>query len=242
MPSWIVEYAKAITPMSESPKHFNVWAAISLLGSVLKRNVYMNYKTFTIYPNSYIVFVAPPGVGKGTAMHPAHEFAKTLGLANYLSDRITAPRILELINAGFAGAISLNGHGQLATSGKDSTVTLMSSELPTLLTASDWMLQFLCDAWDRGSFDYETRNRGAFTIKDMGVSLVGACVPEYIRKLSKDSISSVSSGFSSRTIFVGADRSSQRIPWTKGFRNNPTLAPVILSLENALRDIAKISG
>src|SRR5580693_7485003 len=101
MSSWIIDYVKAIDPVSEAPLQYNLWAAISVVGAVLKRNVSIDYRTFTLYPNQYIVLVGPPGVGKGTSIHPAHEFAKEAGIANYLSDRVNAPRIIERLNQGF---------------------------------------------------------------------------------------------------------------------------------------------
>lgn len=241
MSSWIVDYVKAIDSVSESPTAFNMWAAISLISSVLKRNVYMHYKTFTIYPNQYIVLVAPPGIGKGASIHPAHAFAKDAKLVNYMSDRITAPRIIEKLFHGFSSSIQLV-NGQVIAGGKDSSATLMSTELPTLLTSSEWMLQFLCDAWDRGEFDYDTRNKGSFTVSNMCVSLIGACVPDYIRKINKDTMASVSSGFSARTIFVNAKSKSKSLPWGEGLLRNPNLAFALKQLESRILDIANLKG
>ncbi len=239
--SWIFDYVKLVDTVSEAPIDFNIWAGISVVSSVLKRNVWINYKTYVVYPNQYIVLVAPPGIGKGEAIHPAHSFAKELKLANYLSDRVTAPRIIERLFQGFNSPLKITG-GQVTNGGKDASATLMSSELPTLIGSSDWMLQFLCDAWDKGEFDYDTRNKGSFTVTDMCVSLIGACVPDYIRKINKDANATVSSGFSARTIFVSAKSKSKSLPWGKGLRNDPAKATEIADLESRLQAIANISG
>jgi hypothetical protein len=241
MPSWITDYVKGIDQVSESPIQFNIWSAISVISSIMKRNVFLNYKTFTIYPNQYIVLVGPPGVGKGASIHPAHAFAKDKGLVNYLSDRITAPRILELLFQGFTPTLSV-ANGQVGIGGKDSSATLMSTELPTLLSSSDWMLQFLCDAWDRGEFEYGTRNKSHFTLTNMCVSLIGACVPDYIRKINKDTTASISSGFSARTIFVNAKVKSKSLPWGEGFKGNPKFVPLITALESRVSDISNLRG
>lgn len=37
LPNWILKYTEAIDIMSEAPVAFNTWAAISVIGSVLKR-------------------------------------------------------------------------------------------------------------------------------------------------------------------------------------------------------------
>src|SRR5277367_3874429 len=102
--NWILDYVSAIDPLSESPLSYNIWGGISVVSSVLKRNVFLNYKTFTIYPNQFIIFVGPPGLGKGVAMRDSHEFTERDNLVNYMSDRVTAPRIIEKLFQGFAGA------------------------------------------------------------------------------------------------------------------------------------------
>ena len=241
MASWISEYTSTIDPVSEAPLQYNLWGAISVLGSVLKKNIYIKYRTFTIYPNQYIVFVGPPGVGKGEAIHPAHNLAKDTKLVNYMSDRITAPRIVEKLFSGFAGAPQLQ-NGQVIIGAKDQTATLYSTELPTLLTSSDWMLQFMCDAWDKGEFDYDTRNKGSFLVNNMCVSLIGGCVPDYIRKLNKDANATVSSGFSARTIFVNAHTKSKHLPWAVAAQNDIVHKKKMEALAQSLITISNMKG
>src|SRR5882757_5852524 len=241
MASWLSEYSSAIDPVSEAPLQYNLWAGISVLGSVLKKSVYIKYRTFTVYPNQYIVFVGPPGVGKGEAIHPAHNLAKDMKLANYMSDRITAPRIVEKLFAGFAGAPQMLS-GQVILGAKDQTATLYSTELPTLLTSSDWMLQFMCDAWDKGEFDYDTRNKGSFLVNNMCVSLIGGCVPDYIRKLNKDANATVSSGFSARTIFVNATVKSKHLPWATAAQNDVAHKKKMEALSQTLLTLSNIKG
>lgn len=239
--SWLRDYVSTIDPISEAPMAYNLWAAVSVLSAVLKKNVHLNYKTFTIYPNQYIVLVGPPGVGKGEAIHPAHELAKSGQLVNYLSDRITAPRIIERLFQGFTSQIKVT-NGKVTTGAKDSSATLMSTELPTLLTSSDWMLQFLCDAWDRNKFEYDTKNKGSHLITDMCTSLMGACTPDYIRKLNKDSMAAVNSGFSARTLFVYAEEKSKSLDWGINLKSSPTIEKQLEALAQRLISISNMSG
>lgn len=241
MSSWILDYVKAIDAVSESPFTYNLWGAISVVSSVLKRNVFLNYKTFTIYPNQYIVFVGPPGLGKGVAMRDAHEFTENGKLCNYMSDRVTAPRILERLFQGFSTAPKMI-NGQVVAGQKDSSVTLTSTELPTLIGSSDWMLTFLCDAWDKGKFDYDTKNKGSFQVNGMCVSLIGGCTPDFIRRISKDAHSTVSSGFSARTIFVNSSTKSKKLAFSDGLRNSPAKAQLVTDLENRLQAISNLQG
>ena len=218
LPNWILKYTEAIDIMSEAPVAFNTWAAISVIGSVLKKRVWLNRGPYKIYPNQYIVLVSPPGIGKGAAIHPAIGFAKKIQppLANFMSDRITAPKIIEKLANGFTTVTVSNG---IPMQGNEASCCLQATELATFLGSSDWMMTFLCDAWDRGEYEYDTKNKGTFNITGMCVSLLGACVPEFIQTINRDRANAINGGFTARTIFVFAREKSKSIVWPYGFEH-----------------------
>lgn len=239
--NWILSYAKGYAPYTESPSQFMIWAAISAVGAVLKNKVYFKHGTFTIYPNQYIILTADPGIGKGSAIHPVYKIVKELGLANIMSDRITAPRIIERLSTGFPSQI-LPVNGQI-TLQKDSTATIFSTELQTLLSSSDWMLSFLCDMWDRGEFFYDTKTQGSSNVVGgLCVSLIGACVPNYIRKINKDIMATINGGFTARALFVFADDVSQRIALPSDIEATQKGKTLIQNLKDDLAEIANLKG
>lgn len=240
--NWILSYSEAIDKFSESPSQYNVWAAISVISAVLKRHVWIDRASFKIYPNQYIVFVGPPGVGKGAAMHPAHAFIKRHNppLANYFNDRVTAPKILEKLATGFP-SLSFNQAGNLINANEASAV-IQAAELSTFLGSSDWMLSFLCDTWDRGEFDYDTKGKGTSLVKDMCVSLIGGCVPDFIRELNKDSGRAISGGFTARTLFIFAGEKSKSIVWPMGWEASVTSTQLRDDLHLDLETISHLRG
>lgn len=238
--NWIVSFATALSHISEAPAQFNIWAGMSAVGAVLKNKIYLKHGTYTIYPNQYIVLVSPPGIGKGQAIHPPYNIAKEQGLINVISDRITAPRIIERLASGTPSQLMSN-QGALHM-GKDGSAVLFSTELPTLLTSSDWMLQFLCDAWDRNEFYYDTKNSGSATIKGMCTSLIGACTPDYIKKLNRDAMAAINSGFTARTVFVYAEDKSKIIPWPKSLEDSASGRKAIKEHTEDLSHISTLSG
>jgi hypothetical protein len=241
--NWISSYAAAMNPITEAPDAYVIWSAISVISAVLKKKVWIDRGTYLIYPNQYIVLVGPPGVGKGSAIHPAHAFIKDYKpeLSNYLSDRVTAPKIIEKLAEGFQTQQII--HGSIVVA-KESTAVLMALELSTFLGASDWMTSFLCDTWDRNEFEYGTKNKGSSQIKDMCVSLIGACVPDFIRRINGHANSSdaINGGFTARTIFVFANEKSKDLPWPVSLRNTTGGPELIQKLRDDLISIANIRG
>lgn len=271
--NWILAYSEEMSKISEAPGQFNIWAAIAVVSSVLKNHVKLARGPFLVQPNQFIIFVGPPGVGKGTAIHPAYDIPKRLGLINTISDRVTAQKIVERLSNGFDAppkilyAHSNNGHGGLSTgnnvsasppivggslfntsgatpiitASRESAATIMSTELQTLLTSSEWMTQFLCDAWDRKDFEYDTKNKGTHIVKDMCVSLIGACVPAYIQSINKSAEAAVNGGFTARAVFVYADKKAKDIVWPKSLEESAG-SDFIKKLEEDLVTISNIEG
>lgn len=267
--NWILAYNEAISRISEAPGQYNIWAAIAVVSAVLKNHVKMERGPYVVQPNQYIILVGPPGVGKGTAIHPAFEFPKRLGLINTISDRVTAQKIVQRLSDGFDAPPkviygSSNGHGTAQptsnvtptaaggylfnTSGtptivasRESAATIMSTELQTLLSSSEWMTQFLCDAWDRKDFEYDTKNQGTHIVKDMCVTMIGACVPSYIQSINKSNEAAVNGGFTARAVFVYADKKSQDIVWPKNMEQTEG-KDFIKRLDEDLMTISNLEG
>lgn len=200
----------AYVDQTEAPLAYHRWSAISVVSSTLKRNVFMQ-REFTLYPNQYIILTGPPGIGKGAAISPASDIAKKAGSVNYLSDRITAEKIIERLEKGFSRP-SVNAQGQ-GTLVNDSCACILSKELPVFIGSSEWMLPYLCEMWDRNEFEYATKTKQSHSVKDLCVGLLAGCVPDFIRKLNKDSSSAITGGFTSRCMYIYASHVAKNIDW-----------------------------
>ena len=215
--SWLQHYL-AYTKECEAPVAYNYWCGISVLGSALKKNVWIQYGFYKIFPNQYVILVGPPGIGKGASINPAIALGEQADVINYISDRITAEKIIEKLATGFQHVSTTTtglGANQMAhkiTTG-DSSATITSTELPVFLQASEWMLPLMCEMWDKNEFSYDTKTKNTYVAKDICVSLLGGCVPDYIRKLNRDATAAITGGFTSRCLFIFASEKSQMIPW-----------------------------
>lgn len=239
---WLDAYMEYVAD-TENPSSFNIWSGISALSSTLKRNVYIWYHSIKFFPNQYIILVGPPGLGKGSAIKPAAALAKEAGTVNYLSDRITAEKIIEKLADGFTHPVIQTAGGNIigALAVKEHTACILAKELPVFLGSSDWMHTLLCSLWDENEFEHQTKNKGSRFIKDMCVSILGGCVPDYIRKLTKDTLAAVTGGFTARCIFVYATSKSQLISngWGAPNGNKSTLEHELIE---DLKHISRVEG
>jgi len=240
--AWYDALLKCASSHTEAPDRFIVWSAFSVLGAVLKNRVFIRDGLFTLYPNQYIVLVSPPGIGKGTAINFAWGIIRDTApnfLANMVSDRVTAPRILERIANGWNSSIPSIVNGQVIIGGAmDHTATICSTELRVLTSASDWMLEFLCESWDRNTYDYDTKNKGSSFIVDMCTSLISGTVPDYLKGIDHNSDISIKGGFTSRCLFVYEDEPSRYMPFPPPIGANTVSMATLAALKNDLEHIA----
>lgn len=238
---WLEAYLEYIDG-TENPTDYNLWSGISAISASLKRRVYIWRNFVQYFPNQYIVLVGPPGIGKGASIHPVTDIVTEAGTVNYLTDKITAERIIQKLAEGFT-KMQPSSNGSLATVNitQDHTATILSKELPVFLSSSEWLHSLMCQLWDENSFEYETKNKGSYKITDMCVSMLAACVPEFIRSLSRDSMAPITGGFTARTIFVYASEKAQLIPGGWG-RPVQRLNQLKTELTNDLIHIAQLDG
>jgi hypothetical protein len=241
---WHEVYNECVEQHTDAPSNFITWSALSFIGAALKNNVYFDIGTYTLYPNMFVVLVAPPGVGKGTAMNIVEDMNKEDKLnkiVNTLSDRVTAEKIIEQIADGWSQAPKLVNN-QLVIGAKEHSCLLFSTELRTLLGSSDWMLEFLEEAWSKKTFDYQTKNKGSVFIDDMCCSVLAASVPDFLRNVNRESHMVITGGFSSRCLFIYAESTSKDLPFPEPLKANKKSKALWDNLILDLRAISKLHG
>ena len=232
--NWISEYVSLIAPASESPLSFIFWSAATAIATVLKRNVYVGRGTYRLHPNLYTVLVGRPGIGKGTAIKPAINLMKEAKVANTLSGRITIEYVLERLSVGWPQPM-LGGTLKI---GNESACMIFSTELSVFLGASPNTLPILCDIWDfdEGDFEYGTRHKGEFRIKNPTISLLGGTTQEWL--ISSIPSSAVGGGFTRRVNFVVANNREKLLPWPVVQNHSAIRDNLVIDLQS----IARLKG
>jgi len=233
--SWIDEYTGYIAPASEAPPNYLFWSAATAISACLKRSVWVDRKSWKLYPNMYTVLVGRPGIGKGSAINPVTNIVKEAGCANLVGDRITIEFLLEKLSKGFP-AISSNGNGQVHF-GKDSSCLISAAELQVFATASQFTLPIMADLWDcrEHPFDYGTKTQGKFIIDKPTVSMLGGSTTEWL--VQSIPHSAVGGGFTRRVNFVYAKARDKHLPW-------PTVSAgtIVQDLVEDLRALSQLKG
>ena len=232
---WIRKYIDIYGPIAEAPEQYHFWSAATVIGSVLRRHVWVERGTFRLFPNMFTVLIGRPGIGKGSALHPSIDILNKSKAANFMTGRITIEWVLEKLSKGFAGpVISASGNGQM-TIGVESSVLLFSPEFNVFVSASQHSLKILTDLWDskEGIWDYGTRQHGEYMVRDPCVSMLAGCTPDALVELIPSQ--AIGGGFTRRVNFVYAKDNSILIPW-------PGESPASPELISDLRQIMLLHG
>ena len=103
--NWIESYLDYASGQ-ESPEIFHAWVAISVIASVLRRNVWLPSSGdddkesgyFNQYPNFYVILVAPSGAcRKGAAISIGNSFLRSIEGLNIYRDKLTPEGLLQFL-------------------------------------------------------------------------------------------------------------------------------------------------
>lgn len=204
--SWLKTLMKCVED-TESPRHFWLWAGISIIAGALERKVWLPYGMFELYPNMYVMIVAPPGrCRKGSPLTFAKDILKKIDV-NIFSDsptRRAMTKELSLITGQRTFYYMLEGQKKMKT---HASLMLISKELSSFLAIDPkGMIELLTDLFDaHDEWEYKTSEKGTDTIKNLCINCLFATTPSWIAdNLPQEAIGG---GFTSRfAIISGRDK------------------------------------
>lgn len=204
---FIKEYLD-FTSISEAPGSFHFWTAMSVLSSTLQRRVWLSKGIYRIYPNVYVVLVAPSGKCRKTgAIRTGVEIAQQLDYVNVIADKTTPEALLEALMKGpvvVQDEDNILGTGTGVSLNVDSTGFIRSTEMSTFLnkaTYSSGMITILTDLFDcPDTFRYITRNKEPVILDNIFITMIAGTTPEWLATNLPES--AFEGGFMSRVIWV----------------------------------------
>jgi len=245
-PSWLSSYAK-YNDCSEAPEVYHLWVGLTILSSVLRRNVYKDRGIYTLYPNLYTFLVGPSGTRKSTAIRvgarllrggvtinsPGKPPRKAKGVQDppYIIDSFRTPEwfISELKNV-------------CSQSNPPKTPFMIcADEAPVFFRRAKYamdMIPILINLYDCETSRPGTQARGIEEVIDPYPTLLCGVIPEILVDLMPRE--SAAGGFASRVVWVYSDDTSRCSPHPElEARFNPEM---YLDLVHDLNEISLLKG
>jgi len=195
--SFIGEYMLMCSPL-ETPSEYDFWTAVWALGTCVGRGVYVPRPHSPIHMNWYVMLVSESGVTrKSTAIRMSRDtVSEVLSDAHLLEGRATPEHLFDRLAQQPHIGIAVS---ELVTFlGRESYVI----ELPAMLTDL-----YDCPKMRTGG----SVSRGQRVIENAFVTFISASTPSWLVGAVNPSV--IEGGFTSRCIFVHAEKPKQRVPW-----------------------------
>jgi hypothetical protein len=170
---WIPEYVKHTSGM-EAPTAFHFGTALTVLGSAMRRRVYVDQGYYKIWPAMQTLLIGPSGkVKKSTA----GGYGVRLALK-------TDEKLFNLLPDEGSGEALKTELAQYTKREKEATGLLYVSELSTFLGNQDYnksLVQTLTDLFDsRGAKRRRTSARGNEAMENIALSFLGCSNEEWL--------------------------------------------------------------
>ena len=224
------------TESTSSPPLFRLWGAIALIAGALERKVWVKTLGSRLYPNMYVVLVAPPGVGKTEVTWRIRKLWESLEDHHIASTSVTKASLIDELAQATRRWVDASNKFEPVTS--FNSLLLCINELGVLLPGyENEFMNTLTDLWDCKHYSERRRtSKIEIDIKAPQLNLVAACTPNYLMHMLPEG--AWDQGFLSRTMLVySGDRQVRSLFAETAFDENE-----YKRLENKLADIANLYG
>jgi hypothetical protein len=236
LPNWIEGYLK-YTENTEPARQFQLWSSMSVISSVLRRKTWLSLGRIKVYPNLYIVLVAPPGVArKSQSITFGLEFLTQISEISISADSITREALLDDLEKSATESLMPDNKTL-----RHASMSIVSKEFESFLgqkKENNRMIVMLTDLFDCPvGFKHSTKHSGRNVIEAVYVTLIAATTPDSLA--SSLPSTAIGGGLTSRILFVWGDKKYKKV-------SRPITTPAELELKEMLTQdlnyIAMIAG
>ena len=183
-----------------SPELFRRWAAISTIAGALERKVWVKTMGSYLYPNMYIILVAPPGIGKSEVTWRVRELWKGLEGHFVASTSVTKASMMDELAEASRRIVTNNPHNPVDSF---NSLQLCINELGVLIPAyENEFMNILTDLWDCKDYSESRRSsrKEPINLKRTQLNMLAAATPSYMNHLLPEG--AWDQGFISRTMLI----------------------------------------
>lgn len=241
---WIAAYIRLFDGRTEAPTRLHRWTAIAVIGGAATRRVWIDEVIFRLYPNFYIVFVAPPGVvTKSTAISLGINILRELDHIYLAADNTTYPAFIRDLALRQSEIFDQQGPSLGVDDEiiRQCAVTAAISELGTFFRVEDEdMVNGLTDLFDcRALLVKDTKTAGTDIVEHPFVNLIAGTTPDWI----KNKLQAIGGwGLSSRMILLYTSEKALRVARPSKFWKPGEYDRIVKHLIEDLRHISTLTG
>lgn len=197
LPNWLKALQKYVED-TESPRDFWLWGGIFTICAALQRRIWLPYGLENIYPNIYLLFVAPPGwCRKAHPLVLSKKFLKKVSIP--VSKDSSSKRALTKEMAELYKTEHFPYKGKTLA---QTPLAIISKEMSSLLAVDPkGMIEVLTDLYDsHDEWEYGTSGQGEDKLYGVCVNCFIATTPTWLASnLPQEAIGG---GYTSRHIIV----------------------------------------
>lgn len=188
---WLGDYLE-YTLNSEAPYTFHFWVGVAVLSGIFGRNVYHQRGHACIYPNHYIILVAPSGRCKKTsAADIGVELLYNIPNINIVAEKITPEALAEALQSTSSETKECRGF-------------IYAPELPVFLGKQQYnegMIDLLTRIADSpAKWEYRTRTKKIVQLTNLYATLLACVTPSKLSTTIPET--AFGGGFMSRIMFI----------------------------------------
>jgi hypothetical protein len=196
---------------SESPNIYHRWTAVSIVGAMLGRNVYLPFGHSVIYPNMYIMLMGSPGARKGTAMGTGSKLLRGAGYTRFCPDRLSKERFLMEIKPYHSDEMLVEADLETLVVDAPSEVYAVAEEFTDLVGQGGMeFMTMLTKLWDNMSvYEHPKIHGKSIVVEKPTVNIFGANTAQGL--MLAIPVEALGNGFMSRMIFVHSEPTNRKI-------------------------------
>lgn len=188
------------TEQLTSPALFRKWGAISTVAGALERKVWVKTLGSKLYPNMYVVLVAPPGVGKTEVTWRVRKLWGSLDDHHIARTSITKASLIDELAEATRRWVDPKNLEEPVVS--FNSLLMCINELGVLIPSyENEFMNTLTDLWDCKHYSERRRtSKIEIDINNPQLNMLAACTPSYLMHVLPEG--AWDQGFLSRTMLI----------------------------------------
>lgn len=234
--SWL-DLLVSSTAELESPKRFYWWSGIAAISAIVRKNVWLDRFSYTLYPNVYVLLVsAKSGLRKGNPVSFAKSIVERVGTTRIVSGRNSVQGVIRDLSQ----QITIVNTGMPPLILNEAQAFLCAPELDSFMVRDEQGLSILTDLYNTHENDKSWKNslKGSPVeeLRNPCITFLAASNEALLEGLIRDK--DIEGGFIARTMIV--HESARRLKNSLMFRPSKLVSRE--DLANELIRLKQVKG